>query len=186
MARFGTGLHSPLLTRICSVQSPGVGREGDGACVDGFLTWVVGIGSAHGDDQVGRRVIARLQTEQPNNLQAHATSDPLFLAEIPAECDLLIVVDACRGAGLPGSIYRFKWPDSRLTKFAGVSSHGIGLVAALQLAESLGGLPPRVVIFSVEAEAGEPVETLSPRAEAAIPEVVSLVLAEVAGAGRIE
>jgi hydrogenase maturation protease len=148
--------------------------------VNDFSAWVIGLGSNHGDDQAGWKVIDRLRATQTTGVHTLAAADPLAIADVPACCALLIVVDACRGAGMPGSVHRFVWPDSRLAEAGGVSSHGLGLVAALQLAETLGRLPPQVVVFTIEAESAARGAVLHPLVEAAIPEVGALVLAEIA------
>lgn len=146
-----------------------------------FPPWVIGLGSDHGDDQAGWKVIEQLRRSRPNRVQSHASHDPLAIADLPEGCPLLIVVDACCGAGEPGSIHRFEWPDSRLDAAFGESSHGLGLASALRLMEALGKLPQRVVIFAIEAESREPGTILNKRIDEAIPAVVSLVLAEIGG-----
>ncbi len=142
---------------------------------------VIGLGSDHGDDRVGWKVIAQLQTIRPIRVQAQSIHDPLVIMDLPADCQSLIVIDACRGAGEPGSIHRFQWPDSRLDVVIGESSHGLGLASALRLAEVLGKLPPWVVIFAIEADSSEPGEPLSKHIEEAIPAIVALVLTEIEG-----
>lgn len=153
---------------------------------DRTTAWLVGLGSSHGDDRVGWEVIARLRESVPPGVRAEATGDPLHLLNCPADCGLLIVVDACHGAGLPGTLHRFVWPDSRLLTLGGTSSHGIGLMAALELAATLGRLPPRVVILAIEGIADEPGEGLNHVVEAAIPAAVAAVLTELAQTGGCE
>lgn len=143
-------------------------------------SWVVGLGTAFGDDRGGWDVVARLRNASPVGTRITATSDPLAVVDAPGGCRLLVVVDACRGAGPPGSVHRFVWPDPRLVAAGTASSHGVGLAAALQLAGALGRLPPRVVVLAVEGTAGEPGAGLSRTVEAALPDVVALVLAELA------
>src|SRR5688572_25080383 len=148
---------------------------------DGCRTRLVGLGSPFGDDRAGWEVVARLSDAPLTGTRAETTSDPLRVLDGPAGCELLVVIDACRGAGTPGSFHRFEWPDARLTAAGGVSSHGVGLTAALELAGALGRLPARVVVLAIEGEAAEPGAELSPAVEAALPAVVARVLAEVAG-----
>jgi hydrogenase maturation protease len=140
--------------------------------------WVVGLGTTFGDDRVGWDVVARLQKASPPGTRLVATSDPLAVADVPVACRLLVVIDACRGAGPPGSVRRFEWPDRRFAGDARVSSHGVGLVTALDLAAALGRLPPRVVMFAVEGETAGPEEGLSRSVTAALPGIVEQVTAE--------
>jgi hydrogenase maturation protease len=147
-------------------------------------TQLVGLGSNHGDDRAGWEIVARIRELLPASVTATITSDPLIVADA-AGCRLLILIDACRGAGPPGSVHRFEWPDPRLTIGAGVSSHGIGLSAALELAKALGTLPPRVIVFAVEGEFAVPGRSLSNTVAAAIPAVVARVLAEIENEERM-
>jgi hydrogenase maturation protease len=141
---------------------------------------VIGLGSNHGDDRIGWEVVAQLQAMRLARIQTYCTSDPLTIVDVSTNCSLLIVIDACLGTDSPGTVHRLVWPDSRLTATEGVSSHGVGLVAALRLAEALGKLPPRVIVFAIEADSGEPGSMLNPLVEAAIPDVVAMILAETA------
>jgi hydrogenase maturation protease len=70
--------------------------------------------------------------------------------------------------GTPGTIHRLLWPNARLEKLGTGSSHALGAVEALRLAEALGQLPDQVVIFGIEIAAARPVGELSPRVAAAI------------------
>jgi hydrogenase maturation protease len=109
--------------------------------VSGHGVYVIGIGSVHGDDRFGWEVVSRLQTASPPGVQTLATSDPLVLTEVPHECELLVVVDGCNGAGPVGSVHRFEWPDPKLSALGALSSHAIGPGAALELAAALGKIP---------------------------------------------
>jgi hydrogenase maturation protease len=144
------------------------------------LDYVIGLGSEHGSDRVGWEVVARLKELCISQLCLRATSDPLSILDVPPECKLLIVVDASTGGGSPGTVQRFVWPDSRLLETGGVSSHGLGLVSAVRLAETLGKIPSRVIVFAIEADSGEPGSKLDPAVEAAIPKVAAMILAETA------
>lgn len=135
---------------------------------------VIGLGSDHGDDSVAWHIVSHLKGVKPR-----VTSDPLSFADVPPDCPLLIVVDACRGAGVPGSVHRFVWPDSRITGRKITSSHGWGLADGLQLAATLGRLPSRVVVLAIETTSHEPGTGLSPEVAAAIPDVVERIRIEI-------
>jgi hydrogenase maturation protease len=139
---------------------------------------IIGLGTPFGDDRVGWDVVERLRQVLPGGMCVDATSDPFVVADEPAGEELLIVIDACHGAGVPGSVHRFEWPDSRLVMDGAVSSHGGRLTAALELADVLGRLPRHVIVFAIEGESSGPVAGMSPAVEAALPEVVARVLAE--------
>lgn len=139
---------------------------------------IVGLGTPFGDDRAGWEVVARLRDVLPVGTRADATSDPLAVMDAEPGDDRLVVIDACRGAGAPGSVNRFEWPRTQFTADGGVSSHGVGLATALELAGLFGRLPPRVTVFAIEGGAAEPGAGLSRAVEAALPEVVARVLAE--------
>ncbi len=69
--------------------------------------------------------------------------------------DDVVLVDACRGAGTPGSIHRFTVASlerlSRVEPRRYESTHGLGVAAALALASALGRLPSGLVIYAIEA-----------------------------------
>lgn len=134
---------------------------------------VVGFGSHHGFDRVGWEVVSRLQDFPPGSIRM--TDDPLAVLDIASECQLLIAVDAMIGTGLRGTIHRFDWPDPRLLFTRGVSSHGVGLVEALQLSDALGKLPRRVVVFAIEIGQQEADWAAM---EAAIRTVVTMIVNE--------
>lgn len=148
---------------------------------DSIQVQVIGLGTPSGDDRVGWKVVAHLREAPPAGVRLDVTSDPLAVADVPTGCGLLVVIDAGRGAGPPGSVHRFEWPDPRLTAAASVSSHGVGLAAALELAATLGKLPPLVLVYAVEGASAAPGAGLSPAVAAAVPEAAARVRAEIAG-----
>jgi hydrogenase maturation protease len=141
--------------------------------------WVVGLGTPAGDDRAGWAVVELLRGALPHDTRADTTNDPLQVLDAPPGCETLIVIDACRGAGRPGTVHRFVWPDPRVSATHGVSSHGVGLAAALELGAALEQRVPRVVVFAVEGRADDPGGGLSAEVEAALPELVARVLGEV-------
>jgi hydrogenase maturation protease len=153
--------------------------------VDEPLAYVVGIGSPHGDDRFGWEVVSRLLGVLPRGVRAITVSDPLAVADVPPGCKLLVVVDACRGAGSAGSVHCFAWPDPRLAMTPIASSHGIGLASALTIAGALGRLPPRVVVLAVEGESAQPGRGLSAAVGAAVLDVAGRVLEEIAAGTRL-
>jgi hydrogenase maturation protease len=89
------------------------------------------------------------------------------------------VVDAVRSGALPGSCHRLQpaaqhWP----AHWQGGSTHGLGLAEGIALAESLGMLPNRLVVYGIEGADFGLGEGLSPEVAAAVPQVVSRLQAE--------
>jgi hydrogenase maturation protease len=91
--------------------------------------------------------------------------------------DDVVLVDACRGAGPPGSIHRID-PGAahRIATLQHASTHSLGLAAAIGLARALGTLPSRLVIYAIEARDCAEGEGLSPEVDRAVWEVVALVM----------
>jgi hydrogenase maturation protease len=145
-------------------------------------TRVLAVGSPHGDDRAGWEVVGRLRREVPG-VDAAAIRDPVSVLHHLAGCTGLVVVDACRSGAPPGTVRRLAWPDAGLDGRGGHSTHGLGLAGALDLAAVLGRLPPRVILFGVEAQGCEPGAEISPPVRAALPGLYRRVLAEVRAAG---
>ena len=130
---------------------------------------ILGIGSPHGDDQIGWRLVEEVGALRPD-LGATVLSHPLELLEDDLACDTLIVVDACRTGAPAGTVTERVWPWEADPAAEG-STHGYGLTAALTLAERLRRLPPEVRLFGVEAAGEAPLRGLSPELTVALPKL---------------
>ena len=124
-------------------------------------TLVVGIGSAQGEDSVGWQVIEQLRNTPSEadrlaeKVRLCTLADPLRLLDELEGVQRLLLVDACQAGQEAGTVLRFDWPAPQLAARWGTSSHGIDVPAVLQLAEQLGRLPPRVVLFGIEVGSSE-------------------------------
>jgi hydrogenase maturation protease len=137
---------------------------------------VVALGSPHGDDRAGWEVAERLRQQRPPGVEVAIVTEPLRLVEQLGGCACLVVVDACRSGGVPGTVVRLCWPDDRLAGGARASTHGFGVADALALANALGRLPPRVVLIGIDVGDCEPGAELSAAVQAALPELHRQVL----------
>jgi hydrogenase maturation protease len=79
----------------------------------------------------------------------------------------------------PGTIYRL---DASAGPIGGQmfphSSHALGISEALELARVMGVLPPRVILYGIEAGNTEAGRSLSPPVAKALDEVVGRVVQE--------
>jgi hydrogenase maturation protease len=113
---------------------------------------IVGIGSDFGDDQLGVIVAKRLVSHLPG-CKVIWLKSPLDLCDHLTNIERLYLVDACRGAGPPGTIVRHDWPSLAITGVRFSGTHDLDLVAALQITERVQGLPPFVTLWCIEASA---------------------------------
>ncbi len=139
-------------------------------------TILVGVGSQHGDDQVGLRVAERLARCSGPTVEVRLAASPSELLDWLEGADQLVVCDACRIPAPVGSVFRWTWPAAEIenTRFSG--SHDLSLPAVLTLAEQLGRLPPRVSVWGISISAAQPTGPVSAEAAAAVPSVVEQIL----------
>jgi hydrogenase maturation protease len=143
---------------------------------------VLGVGNILlSDEGIGVRVVEALEEEAlPESVElldgGTAAADLLDRLEGRRK---IIIIDAVRGGGRPGDVYRFAPADVGGSDQMQTSVHQVGLLEALAMAEYLGETPRNVVIYGVEpASLGWGLE-LSPAAAAVLPRVVGLVLEEI-------
>jgi len=150
---------------------------------------IIGLGSPHGDDQLGWELVRLLENEgvqssveTPLRITACATLGGEVL-ECWKGADLAIIVDAVRGALPPGTVrHIILHPQHDLSEVDAVrtlTSHSIDLRALMDLAMALDEIPTRVVLIGVEVEACAPFESMSAPACAALPGLVRAVRAEI-------
>ncbi len=152
---------------------------------------ILGVGNTlMGDDGVGTSVIEALGTrELPANVRLYdaglAVSDVITLLEPE---DRLIIVDAMRGGGVAGDVYRGRLDEmdvSRGSAQGAISLHEVSVLPALTM-ERLSGREFRdVTIFGVEPGAVEWGEGLSEAVASSVGRVVEAVLEEAAGAEAV-
>ena len=118
------------------------------------MTLVIGIGNEYrGDDGVGRVLARRLvSAELPNVEIVESSGESLSLMELWSDASRVILIDAIQSGSTPGTIQRFDAGAKPLpTEFVQqCSTHALSLAEAVELARSLGQLPPEVVIYGIE------------------------------------
>lgn len=139
-------------------------------------TLIVGIGSPHGDDQVGWHVAQALNVRVGPAAAVRLCAVPADLLALLAGVDHLIVCDACQGSGPPGSLCRWEWPHLDVVHSGLHGSHGISLHEALNMAEALDMLPRSVALWTVEGFQYEPGLPLSPALQQRIAEFADCIL----------
>lgn len=155
----------------------------------------VGIGSPHGDDQVGWLVAEQLREHAScvDGILIRCAILPIDLLDWLDGIGHLHVCDACQGGALPGLLHRWdwsaagrrevdcSWPFDNLTVLRSAGTHKCGLREVLRLAGKLGCLPSKMTVWGVEAAQFEPNNPLSGQLETAISRIVATILPELAG-----
>lgn len=142
---------------------------------------VIGVGNRYrGDDAVGLLVAEELKRLRLPNVAVKLCPDGgLSLIDVWQGAESVIVVDAVRSNGVAGNIARVSHEDvDRLAVVGTVSSHGFGVGEAVRMAQALGGLPAKLVIYGIEAQNFEPGAAMSPEVAAAVEQVVQLIAQE--------
>jgi len=141
---------------------------------------VIGIGNILlGDEGVGVRIIEELKKlELPEGVEVHdgATSGIAILNFLEG-VDRAIIVDAVKGGGEPGTVYRFKIEEA-LENNEMISLHDIDFTLAYRVTRDIIDLPEDIVVIGVEPEKIENSLELSEKVSNAIPEVLNKILEE--------
>ncbi len=106
-------------------------------------------------------------------------TDGFRLLNVIMEADRLIIVDAVRGGGEPGSIYRFDIDDVKKCP-AGfkTSVHQVGILEVIDLS-GLIGKTPHTTIIGIEPKSLEMGMELSSEISEKVPRIIELVINEV-------
>lgn len=151
----------------------------------GKKTLVAGVGNILlGDEGLGvhavRALIARGLPAGVGAVDAGTALGEL-LAELKGY-GKLILVDAVRGGGTAGALYRMEIlsRDDLAGAARPLSLHEFGVAEALDQARALDVLPARVVLVGMEPECLAPGMELSAACARALPGLIRLIMAEVA------
>ena len=112
---------------------------------------VIGIGSAHGDDQFGWLVADSLSAESRPEFTVKRARAPADILSWLEGASTLTLCDGCRGTGLPGTLRRWNWPNAEIPSTTFLGTHDLGLVSVLELAQRLQAIPAQVWIWGAEA-----------------------------------
>jgi hydrogenase maturation protease len=144
---------------------------------------VVGVGNPDAADDGAGIAVARLLSRRNDCARLATcicTGEATAIMDAWTGFDDVVVVDACRGAGAPGSVHTFTPGD--LDRYAAVearrygSTHGLGVATAVGLARALGTLPSRLVIHAIEGRHFGVGEPLSPEVDHAVHALVALLV----------
>jgi hydrogenase maturation protease len=141
---------------------------------------VIGLGSdLGGDDGAGLAVARRLREEGGHNLDIRMCSgDTASLLGMWEGSEVVLVIDAADTGSPPGTVHHFELEESlpplTATRSIG-STHKAGLADAISLAEALGRLPARLIVYLIEGACFDVGAPLSPTVAAAVPTVCARI-----------
>jgi len=142
---------------------------------------IFGIGSPFGDDRVGWLAAEGLQGRfDPAKVDVSAHDRPgLRLVALMQGAAQVVLVDAVKSGAVPGSLHRLEGDGIVKTVARYTSTHGFGLAEALQLAQRLGELPEKIVLWGIEVGSLAGADDLSPAVREALPGLIDGVAGEV-------
>lgn len=140
------------------------------------------------DDGVGAAAVALLleRYEAPRGVQV-LDGGTLGLSLLPYldAADAVILVDAVRAEGRPGSLVRLDGEDVAPAVATRLSPHQVGVADLLDGARWLGRYPERVVLLGLVPESMDLAVGLSPRVQPALPALIECVVDEARALGFV-
>jgi len=142
---------------------------------------ILGVGNLLlSDEGVGVHVANELMKRElpPGVTVVEGGTDGFRLINVITDADRLIVVDAVKGGGAPGSIYSFDINEvQNCPSGFKTSVHQIGILEVINLS-GLIGKTPQTTVIGVEPKSLEISMELSPEIREKIPRIIELVLEE--------
>ncbi|MFQ6026658.1 MAG: hydrogenase maturation protease [Dehalococcoidia bacterium] len=142
---------------------------------------VIGVGNDYrSDDGVGLVVARQLAKQELEDTRVMPLSgEGSELLEAWRDADTVILVDAVRSGGEPGSISRYTAKEICTGRgLPAVSSHGFGVAEAVRMGAALGQLPKQLIIFGIEGKSFVAGTELSLEVSAAADMVMEKILEE--------
>ncbi|RKY89512.1 Ni,Fe-hydrogenase maturation factor [candidate division KSB1 bacterium] len=139
---------------------------------------IIGIGNLLlKDEGVGVHIIRELEkTTLPEDVSLiDAGTATLDALQMLGNVEKLIVIDAVKGGGKPGTVYKFKPEDIISGDVASISLHQLGFMEALSIVERTGKSFKDITIIGVEPKEIVSGMELSPEIARKIPEIIKLI-----------
>jgi len=146
------------------------------------MVLVIGIGNEYAHDDAAGLLVARaFKAQAAEGIEVlEQSGEGAALMESWTGARAVVVIDAARSGGPPGTVHRFDAGRESLpaATFRG-STHAFGLYQAVEVARSLDRLPPRLIVFAIEGRDFTAGTGLSAEVERAIPAAVAAVIGEI-------
>lgn len=146
---------------------------------------VIGLGNRdRGDDAVGLAVAEAVAALAPAGVRVEcAAPDPLALLARWQGAGTVVLVDAAAPQGRPGRLHVLDAGREALPRALGLgSTHAFGLAQTVELARGLGQLPPRLLVYAIEAAGFGHGAALSPAVAAAVSPAARRIVGDLAAA----
>jgi hydrogenase maturation protease len=141
-------------------------------------TVVIGIGNPdRRDDAAGRLVARRLRDRLDDSTEVlEHDGEMTSLLSILENVTHAVLIDACVSGAPAGTIHLFDAAAGPLPHDTfDMSSHGLGLAEAIELARALGQLPQQTIVYAIEAATVEPGDIISPAILKAVEEAAERI-----------
>ena len=161
-------------------MGPGI-SEGEVSLSD-QKTLLIGVGNAfRGDDAVGIYVAKQLASQGLADIVVEVQSgEGAALIERWRAHRRVFLIDAIAPHGSPGQIHRIEAHKEPITiRLSHTSSHGFGVLEAIELSRALEKLPEELIVYGVEGVCFDKGAELSEAIEAAANLVVEQILIEI-------
>ncbi|MGD2141217.1 MAG: hydrogenase maturation protease [Burkholderiales bacterium] len=142
---------------------------------------LIGLGNVdRGDDGAGRLVARMLKGQLPANVNiVELDGEVTAVLSRLQEADVAVLVDACNCGAPAGDVLRFDVAAQCLPQHGfAVSTHGVDIANALELARTLGDLPEVCIVYGIEGQQFGPGSALSAPVAEAVREVAQRVLGD--------
>jgi hydrogenase maturation protease len=146
-------------------------------------TLIIGIGNDYrGDDAVGLIAARALREKRLPNVEiVEQSGDGVSLMQSWVGAAVVILIDAVYGGREAGTIYRLDASHEPISvESFGASSHLFGVGQAIEMARTLGELPPQLIIYGIEGASYTMGAALSPQVAANLTALVESVIQELA------
>jgi hydrogenase maturation protease len=142
---------------------------------------VLGIGNILLQDEgIGVHIIQQMEKvfDHPNVTLIDGGTNPDTLFLLDSDIDRLIIIDAAKAGGKPGTLYRFT-ADEIESGATPISLHELGLANGLKMMDLLNNKPQSITIIGIEPEKIDFGLELSPELEKNIPLYIESVIQEI-------
>ncbi len=148
---------------------------------------IIGVGNDfRSDDGVGPAVARYMAGMKLPGVHAiDQVGDGTDLINAWRNADAAFVIDCMRSGSEAGTIRRFDARHGDIPEeiLPGLSTHAFNISATVRLAQSIGQLPRRLIVYGIEGELFSIGDRLTPPVEAAVPVIARQIMDEIAQLG---